>query len=142
MTERARARSEEMRAAYDAVSPFIESHTALICPSCERVCCMDRHGEYSAEDLAYLSALGEPLPDTTRKANDTEPCRYMTRTGCGIARWQRPFRCTWFFCDALLEEMPRKDKRGYRKFIQSLRELQALRAEIAAELELDSTRVR
>ena len=123
-----------MRAAYDAVSPFIESNTARICPSCQRVCCMDRHGEYEAEDLAYLEALGEPLPDISRKEIDTDPCRHMTPTGCGIARWQRPFRCTWFFCAALLDEMPKRDKRGYRKFIKSLRELQALRTEIAAEL--------
>jgi hypothetical protein len=123
-----------MRAAYDAVSPFIETHTSRICPTCEAVCCMDRHGEYEAEDLAYLEALGEPLPDTTRKEHDTEPCRHMTPTGCGIARWRRPFRCTWFFCARLLQEMPEADKRGYRTFIKALDELQALRTEIAAGL--------
>lgn len=115
-----------MRAKYDELSPYIEAHTAALCPNCQNVCCMDRHGEYEAEDLVYLETLGEPLPDIRPKALDTDPCRHMTSTGCALPRWQRPFRCTWFFCAALLGEMPRKDKKKYRMFIETLRELQAI----------------
>ena len=91
---------------------------------------MDRHGEYEAEDIRYLEALGEPLPDVERKALDTEACRYITRLGCSLPRWQRPFRCTWYFCAALLEDMPRRSPREYRRFIDELRRLQSLREEL------------
>ena len=36
--------ARELKAAFEAVSPFIQWHTAKACPSCERLCCIDRHG--------------------------------------------------------------------------------------------------
>jgi hypothetical protein len=117
----------EMKRAFEAVSPFIEGHTAAVCPSCEKVCCIDRHGSYEPEDHVFLMALGEEPPGRAPKKNDTEPCRYLTPRGCLLPRWKRPYRCTWYFCPGLLEAMPRGNPRGYRRFLAALGGLMALR---------------
>jgi hypothetical protein len=122
--------AEAMREAYDAVSPFIELHTSRVCPLCQRVCCIDRHGTHEPEDLAVIEALSESPPQEKPLEPDTRPCRQLGPTGCSLKRWQRPYRCTWYFCDALLEEMPREDPRAYREFIGRLRLLQELRHEV------------
>lgn len=122
--------AEEMREAYDAVSPFIELHTSRVCPDCQRVCCIDRHGTHEPEDLAVIAALGETPPPEQPLVPDTVPCRQLAPTGCGLERWQRPYRCTWYFCTALLDEMPEEDPRGYREFMEKLKRLQDLRHEV------------
>ena len=119
-----------MQKAYDEVSPFIELHTSRVCPSCAKVCCIDRHGTHETEDLAFLAALGQSAPPEPPLKDDTLPCRQLGREGCGLKRWQRPYRCTWYFCSALLEEMPDESPRGYREFIEKLKRLQALRHEV------------
>lgn len=122
--------SERLISAYDAVSAFIEKHTQALCPDCETVCCIDRHGTYEKEDRALLRALDvEPAPDAPKDA-DTEPCRFLTRNGCRLPRIMRPFRCTWYFCSRLLEEMPHDNSKKYREFVAALGRLQRLRREL------------
>ena len=125
-----RALAEEMQRAYEDVSPFIESHTSRVCPSCAEVCCIDRHGTHEREDIAFIRALGEKPPREAPLSEDTLPCRQLCDRGCGLPRWKRPFRCTWYFCSALLESMPAEDPRGYREFMHRLRRLQSLRQEV------------
>jgi len=122
-----RSLAEEMREAYDSVSPFIEHHTSRVCPDCLSVCCIDRHGTHEREDLALIEALGEVPPPERPLEQDTSPCRQLGEMGCGLMRWQRPYRCTWYFCSALLEAMDQEDPRAYREFIRKLRRLQDLR---------------
>jgi hypothetical protein len=129
----------EMKAAYEAVSPFIEEHTSTVCPSCKSVCCIDRHGAHEEEDIAFVAALGEALPPEKPRADDTEPCRHLCPEGCRLPRWQRPFRCTWYFCTALLEAMPRDNPRRYRSFMAELKRLQSLRMEITTLFSKEKT---
>jgi hypothetical protein len=119
--------AREMKLAYEAVSPFIEKHTARACPSCPKVCCIDRHAVHEEEDTAFFSALGIDPPHMRAKERDTEPCRHISSRGCSLPRWQRPYRCTWYFCQALLDEMPEENAGEYRKFIGALRRLRLLR---------------
>jgi hypothetical protein len=118
----------ELKAAYEEVSPLIEAFTQEVCPSCRRVCCIDRHGTHEEADLLFLSAAGEaPLAD------DTLPCRHLGRMGCTVERWRRPYRCTWYFCPALLEAMPQADPRGYRRLVARLHRLGELRQRMMEE---------
>lgn len=114
---------EALTAEFDAVSSFIERHTQAVCPNCEKVCCIDRHGTYEKEDIVFLSAIGELRHDVRPKEPDTEPCRFLSPVGCGLPRIRRPFRCTWYFCTALLDEMQGGNPREYRKFIAELNRL-------------------
>jgi hypothetical protein len=123
-----------MKEAYEDLSPFIEKHTMRVCPVCERVCCIDRHGSHEAEDIMFLEALGEGVPPVPRKKDDTQPCRHLGPSGCAIPRWQRPYRCTWYFCARLLDEMPHRDPREYREFVRALGRLKELRGRAAEAL--------
>lgn len=119
--------AQEMREAYTDVSAFIEHHTSRVCPGCKSVCCIDRHGTHEPEDLVFIEALGESPPPEPPLDDDTLPCRQLSDTGCSIERWRRPYRCTWYFCAALLEAMPEEDPRAYREFMGKLKRLQDLR---------------
>lgn len=116
-----------LKAAFEAVSPLIERYTSALCPSCENVCCIDRHGTYEEEDLMFMRAFGEEPPGVRPRDADTEPCRFLTLRGCLLPRWKRPFRCTWYFCPALLEFMPVGNPRQYRELVSALQILLSLR---------------
>jgi hypothetical protein len=95
-------------------APLIESCTLQICPAFVDVCCRQRHGMFTAADQAYLDALGEPVPahDPTRAPDG--PCQFLGPTGCAKPRWQRAWKCTWYFCDPLLQAIaagPQKQAR-------------------------------
>lgn len=122
----------ELKAAYEAVSPIIEGFTRRVCPGCRSVCCIDRHGTHEDADLAFLEAVGERPPGGPPKEADTEPCRHLGAEGCTIPRWQRPYRCTWYFCPALLEAMPEIDPRAYRRLVAALERLGTLREMLRA----------
>jgi hypothetical protein len=117
----------QMKAAYEEVSPLIEAFTAKVCPTCRSVCCIDRHGSHEEADLKFLSASREAAPPEPPLPDDTLPCRHLGAKGCGIERWRRPYRCTWYFCAALLEAMPQADPRGYRDLVAKLTRLGELR---------------
>jgi hypothetical protein len=134
--------ASEIRAAYESLSPYIESQTQSVCPSCEKVCCIDRHAVPEPDDKVFFEVLAKEdpsasIPAASAKQSDTEPCRHLGPGGCGLERWQRPFRCTWYFCDALLEQMPHSDARAYRAFVAGLGKLVELRAGL---LESESAR--
>jgi hypothetical protein len=123
----------ELKAAYEELSPLIEAFTAEVCPTCEKVCCIDRHGTHEEADLFFLAAACEDAPPEPPLEDDTLPCRHLGKTGCSIERWRRPYRCTWYFCPALLEAMPPGDPRGYRELVAKLEKLGELRHRLIDE---------
>ena len=121
--------ANELKKMFNDISPFIEKHTALICPSCEKVCCIIKHGRHTKDDICFFTALGIKAPSIDRDKKDTDPCGYLAENGCSLHRWERPFRCTWFFCDPLLESM-KDDGRAYREFVNSLNMLISVRRQL------------
>ncbi len=115
--------AHELKDAFDAVSPFIEKHTAVVCPECRQVCCRDKHGRPDENDLVFLRALGEEMPDGRTERGESEPCRFLTETGCSLQRWRRPFRCTFFFCAPLLKSLENDNAKLYRAFVQYFQHL-------------------
>jgi hypothetical protein len=105
------------------VDPFIQTHTKVVCPDCEKVCCVNKHAYHEHEDIVYLYALGERLPLYERDRDDSEPCQYLGDQGCTVSRILRPYRCTWYFCTPLLEHMQEASAPDYRKFIASLEQI-------------------
>jgi len=108
--------AKDLREAFDLVSPFIEKHTAIVCPGCENVCCKDKHARYDENDIIFLTALGIDIPSDDPGLEESDGCRYMTDKGCELERWIRPYRCTFFFCDALLKSLEEEDPKLYRAF--------------------------
>lgn len=112
-----------VRALMEEVSSFIQQTTALVCPGCEKVCCVNRHGYYDHRDLIYIYALGLRHPEYREGLEDTAPCQFLSASGCALERPVRPFRCNWYFCVVLLEYMETGPAKPYRKFVNRFREI-------------------
>lgn len=119
--------ADELRQAFNAVSPFIEKHTAMVCPECNKVCCIDKHGRYDKNDLEFLRALGVRKHHDLPEREESAPCRFLNEKGCSRERWERPFRCTQFFCDALLKSLENDNAKLYRAFVEYLQHLISVR---------------
>lgn len=113
-------RALELKEAFRAVSPFIEKHTSIVCPECEQVCCVDKHGIYDKNDIVFIEALGGTGPYDIADRQETDPCRFLNDAGCSRERWMRPFRCTHFFCDPLLKSLEKDNAKLYRAFLEYL----------------------
>lgn len=128
--------AEEAEEMIEAISPIIESYTAMVCPACTSVCCIDRHSRFDYSDVIFMSALGREIPADDPAIANTAPCRFLGARGCLRKRSERPYRCTWFFCSTLLEvieqQMPLAE---YRRFIEMLRRITALRTEMISYFE-------
>jgi hypothetical protein len=117
----------EMKREILAISPFIQKHTSLVCPMCEKVCCVNIHGSYDRDDVVFISALGIRTSADSSDREDSDPCRHLEAGGCSLERWKRPFRCTWYFCESLLESMNNDRGKVYRKFITSFQRIMSIR---------------
>ena len=119
--------ADELKEAFNAVSPFIEKHTSIVCPECKKVCCIDKHGRYDKNDLVFLMALGVKVQPDLPDREELDPCRFLNEKGCSRKRWERPFRCTQFFCDALLKSLENDNAKLYRAFVEYLQYLISVR---------------
>ncbi|BCB97214.1 hypothetical protein JZK55_21360 [Dissulfurispira thermophila] len=117
----------------DEIDAFIQQNTSIVCPHCERVCCINRHGYYDYEDLIYIHTLGLKPPIYKEDLSDADPCQFLSEFGCTIQRAVRPFRCNWYFCNALLEHIEQGPAKPYRTFIRQLDEILELRKEMLDE---------
>ena len=121
----------QMKETFDVLSPFIEKHTMIVCPECRKVCCADKHGRYDSDDIAYLEALDIDIPEQSAEREETASCRYMTERGCSLSRWMRPYRCTLFFCDALLKSLERDNPALFSAFNDYFQLMISLRHQFA-----------
>ena len=126
----------QMQEVYGALSPLIEEYTSSVCPDCVKVCCIDRHGTHEAADIEFIGLIGDNMvPPEPPLDDDKEPCRHLGARGCEVERWQRPYRCTWYFCEPLLEHMQMGRARKYRRVVETLASLGNLRASLMESTE-------
>lgn len=110
-----------------SLSPLIEEHTRLVCPACTDVCCRQKHGMPKEKDRAYFTALGiENEPPEPSRGPDA-PCRFLGPAGCSKPRWQRAWKCTWYFCEPLLQAMNEGPQRKARRISELITAILALR---------------
>jgi hypothetical protein len=130
----ARRSAERVRELMKAVDPFIQKQTAIACPHCVSVCCIDRHGSYDLHDLVYAFCLDLPIPRYESHRKETDPCQFLASTGCRLPRHERPFRCTWYVCEALIAHMQTLSARQVREFNAMFQVLQLARIEMLQQL--------
>jgi hypothetical protein len=119
--------------AITAMEPYIDQLTSAVCPLCLRVCCINRHSYHDYRDLIFVAARGLKPPLSDRGLPDTDPCQFLSTTGCRMKRTDRPFRCTWYFCDALLRHMAEGPARPYREFVAQMQIAIDLRRSMVGE---------
>ncbi len=119
-----------MEGSFEKLSPYIEKHTGRVCPSCTKVCCANKHGTPEREDFLFYRALGVEAKPASGPMDAA--CSLLGGTGCELPRWQRPFRCTWYFCEPLLDSMRMGNGREYRRFVAELARLVEFRGRLIA----------
>ena len=123
--------AQEIREAYEALSPMIESYTSSACPDCGQVCCIDRHAALDPADLEFIRLVdSDAIPMEPPLIDDKRPCRYLEDRGCVLQRWRRPYSCTWYFCETLLERMHEDGSRRYRQMLEALQRVGRLRGQM------------
>ncbi len=123
-----------LRELFEEISPLIEGYTSEVCPYCEDVCCKQKHAYYDSEDIIYISALHLSSPEYSKRGLE-EPCEFLSCNGCSRPRWQRPFRCTWYFCGPLLRHMNNGPGRPHRRLVALLRDIVDLRGRLITNSE-------
>ena len=120
----ARQSAIDAKGLIDSISMDIERYTASVCTNCTSVCCINRHSRHDRSDIIFLTALGEKVPEDLSEIEETGPCRFLVRNGCVLERFQRPYRCTWFFCSPLLDHIAATSgPGGYRRFLTALQKI-------------------
>ncbi|MDD9303549.1 MAG: hypothetical protein HUK40_14900 [Desulfobacter sp.] len=93
--------AEKIANEFDAMGPDLDLICAQTCPECRDNCCERATIWYDFKDMLYLYfGLGR-LPDSQvfRKKNALAvSCIHLGNQGCLLARKERPFVCTWYFC--------------------------------------------
>ncbi len=118
----------------DNLGAFLQKHTAVVCPECDSVCCINRHSYHAFDDIVYIHAIGEKIPLHNSAFDDSVPCQFLGKRGCTIARSLRPYRCNWYFCSPLLDHITtHNSNRHYRSFIKLLQEITGKRQEMMEE---------
>ncbi len=118
------------KAAFDKLDPLIQSYTAKVCPYCGTVCCANKFGFPEFGDVVGFLALGLEIPNYNLDVDEEDICQFIGEKGCVLPRPQRPYRCTWYFCDPLLVQLEIGPARDYRSFINDLQELSRARGEL------------
>ena len=136
MSERA-AVAEKLKKLLIESSPMIEDYTREVCPDCTDVCCRQKHGLYREGDSAYLNALGVTAPRRDESRPFEGPCESMGTRGCDQPRWLRPFKCTWYFCEPLLQALNDGPSRKARRLSALLQEMTDLYRELEQGKSMD-----
>ncbi len=112
------------------LDPLIQSYTARVCPYCGTVCCANKFGFPEFADVVVFLALGLDVPRYDLDVDEEAICQFIGEKGCVLPRIQRPYRCTWYFCDPLLVQLEIGPAKDYRNFIKDLQGLSSARGEV------------
>ncbi len=123
----------ELKAAFLELDPLVEELTNKICPYCGTVCCANRHGFPEFADIVSMLAMEEEIPKYDLGVDERDLCQFLSRSGCILPRYRRPYRCTWYFCDPMLVEVDIGPIKRYRNFLRLVTLLSQKRGELLEE---------
>ena len=121
--------AQELKELLVRFSSLIEEYTKKVCPDCTDVCCKQKHGMFQERDIAYLAAVGVDTSIHDPALPLDGPCQFLGPTGCVKPRWQRAWKCTWYFCEALIkamEEGPQQKARLISEMTEKMLEVRKL----------------
>ncbi len=124
------ASAQAMKRCFDEFDPFIQHYTSRVCPYCGTVCCANKFGFPEFADIISFLALGLQVPDYDLDVDEDAICQFIGEKGCILPRLQRPYRCTWYFCDPLMAQIDIGPIKHYRQFIQGVQDLSRTRGDV------------
>lgn len=108
--------AEAVKRRYLALDPILARFTGPVCARCATGCCVNRHGFPDYEDLVLFRALGVDRAQFDPTLPDQDLCQYLGEKGCILQRFERSYRCTWFFCDELLDDFEIRKPKAFLLF--------------------------
>lgn len=106
----------QIEGCYETLEPYFHNGTETICHECLTPCCVNRHGFPDFEDLVIFQAMGSSAPNYNFHVKDTDTCQFLTEKGCILPRCNRSYRCTWYFCDYVLDEFEHAHRYTFDRF--------------------------
>ncbi|NPA94069.1 MAG: hypothetical protein GXO58_01430 [Thermodesulfobacteria bacterium] len=127
--------SSKMEGIYSELEPYFRDYIEPFCKNCPTPCCVNRHGFPDFEDLIFLNACGRNLNEFDFACADTDMCQYLGSNGCRLARCARSYRCTWYFCDEVLDRFESEHSASFMKFDELMHKLASERAKLIKKFE-------
>jgi len=119
-----------MQKCFEDFDPFIQYYTSRVCPYCGTVCCANKFGFPEFADIVTFLSLGLSIPPYDLDVDGEAICQFIGEKGCVLPRIQRPYRCTWYFCDPLMVQIDVGPAKHYRKFIRDVQDLSRTRGDL------------
>ncbi len=121
----------QYRQVFDQIDPLIQDLTTKSCPYCGVVCCAQKFGLPNSNDLVAFLAMNVNGHIYDFQKDPSSMCQFMGERGCILPRYQRPFRCTFYFCDPLLIQIDLLPADEHQTLVKGLKKLESLRQEMA-----------
>ena len=107
---------KRLKAEYLRLEPMLKGFTESFCASCKNPCCVNRHGFPDFEDLVVQRCLGVKARTYEKGLKDTGPCKFLGPKGCVLNRLERSYRCTWYFCDRVMDGFQKRKPHQFLSF--------------------------
>lgn len=121
--EPAYSAAQEVCRAMEAMIPVWEELCALTYATCRDNCCTASRVWFEYPDLLLFHLLGLAIPPGQTRSDLTQPCRYLTPMGCSQPRLIRPWRCSWYLCQAQLDLLTTRPPREQRRISATLQRI-------------------
>ncbi len=113
----------DIRDEYSRLEPLLQEFTEGFCARCKDPCCVNRHGFPDFEDLVVQKCLGIRARTCEKGLKDTGPCQCLGPMGCVLNRLERSYRCTWYFCEEVLDEFQKRAPGEFMSFEEICEEI-------------------
>ena len=101
---------------FEVIEPYFCKITVRKCSRCLHHCCVNRHGFPDFEDMIVRRAMGLGILEYDFSVSDVEVCQFLEKEGCRLTRYERSYRCSWYFCDAVFDCFNQDDALGFAGF--------------------------
>jgi hypothetical protein len=133
--DRMRMHAERVQKGIQALDSIMTDYCHLTCPTCSDACCFGLKVFFNRTDLLYLLTLRDEIPPGQTRAHPFEPCRYLSLSGCELARTVRPYVCVWFLCDEQMALFALETPKIQRQFLKVLQDIRLHRQALEYEYE-------
>ncbi len=102
------------------IEPLLDKFTMPVCAKCPTGCCVNSHGFPDFEDLIFFKSIGLSWLKYDMSKPEHGLCQFLGPIGCSLPRFNRSYRCTWYFCNSLLDTFEKIDNKSFMLFDEQL----------------------
>ena len=111
---------KDIKESFIELDSYFLKITKQKCRFCIDHCCVNRHGFPDFEDLIVRRSMKLSLLEYDFSVIDTKDCQFLGKTGCILKRFERSYRCSWYFCDEVFDYFEKNDQKAFLQFEDGL----------------------